>query len=361
MSVFNICEQFAPLALVTVPKVVAAASATPGPLVQLNLVRAVSQQAKRIDRSSMKAVLDALRVIDPTKAGLVHELDHALYTLLELPDGDLVLDYLSDILSPDDSGFGLKQFDSVKHQLATGDRDRLFKLVVRWLLTGNHKLCAAASDILTTAEHPTPFNTTTEGLGLTGADHIFLAYKAIGYLFTNPVVAASIIVASLRDCDKAAAKALGELLFDPLLVNYLGKARDYLRSIKAGDAAHGPVKKALKLADAYVKGLNTKGPIKELHPSEYQRSVERMRTQDMMRSAHKQAEKMSVIMSLVHRSTLLYGRKSITFVPDPNNKRRPVTMDLHSFSTSFELPRMEILDPVGLSLILLQFRVAKRR
>src|SRR5581483_7418748 len=125
-----------------------------------------------------------------------------------------------------------------------------------------------------------------------------------------------------------------------------------LQNIAAGDASHGPVKEALKQSDAYVRGLDTKAPIKELHPSEYQRGVERMRTEDIMRSAHKKAEQMSVFMSLVHRSTLLYGRKSITFVRDPNDKRRPVTMDMHSFTTSFELPRMEIIDPVGLNLML---------
>ncbi len=360
MSLFNICEQFAPLARVTMPKVVAAASATPGSLVQLTLVQALWLHPKRFDRGSMKAVLDALRVIDPTKTGIVHELDNALSTLLNLPDGDIALDYLTDILSSDDSGFDLEQFTNVKHQLATGDRDRLFKLVIRWFLTGNHRLCAAVPDILTAGEYATPFNTTTQGLGLTGADHMFLAYKAMGYLFSDPVVAASIMVASLRGCDRATARTLGELLFDPLLVNYGGKARDYLWTIKAGDAAHGPVRKALKQADAYVRGLNIKAPIKELHPSEYRRSVNRMRMEDMMRSTHKKAEKMSVFMSLVHRSTLLYGRKSLTFVPGPDNKRRPVTMDMHSFSTSFELPRMEIIDPVGLMLMLLHFRSAKR-
>jgi hypothetical protein len=360
MSLFNICEHFPPLAAVTVPKVVAAASATPGSLVQFNLVRAVWLHAKRIDRRSMEAVLHALRVVDPTKAGIVHDLDYALSTLLQLPDGDLALDYLTDILSQDDSGFDIKQFTTAKHQLGTGDRDRIFKLVVRWFLSGNHKLSAAVPDILMAGEYKKPFDTTTQGLGLTGDDHIFLAYKTMGYLFVNPVVAASIMVASLRNCDTLTAKTLGELLFDPLLINYGGEARDYLRTIKAGDPAYRPVKKALKQADAYVMGLDIKPPIKELQPSEYQRGVERMRTHDMMRGVQKRAEKTSVLMSLMHRSTLLYGRKSITFIPGPGNERRPVSMDMRSFRTSIELPRMEIIDPVGLNLMLLQFRVAKR-
>ncbi len=51
----------------------------------------------------------------------------------------------------------------------------------------------------------------------------------------------------------------------------------------------------------------------------------------------------------------------MTFVSEPGNQRRPVTMDLHSFSTSFELPRMEIVDAVGMSYMLLLFRSAKRK
>jgi hypothetical protein len=361
MSVFEICGQFPQLAPISVPKVIAAAVVMPGPLVQLNLVRALWLHSKLIDRMSVATTLQALKAIDPTKAGIVHELDNALNTLLETPAGDFALDFLTDILSLDGSGFNLKQFKSVKHHLATGDRERLFKLLVRWLLTGNQQLCSSLPEILTGAERAIPFDTSTVSLRLTGLDHVFLAYKVVGYLFTKPVVAASILVASLRGCDKATAVTVGELLFDPLLINYGGEARDYLKTIKRGDTAYKSVKKALRKADAYLKGLDIKEPIKELRSSEYQRNVERVRAYDMMRKAQKEAEKLSVFMSLVHRSTLLYGRKSITFVLGPNNKREAVTMDLQTISASFELPRMEIVDPVGLSVMLLAFRSAKRK
>jgi hypothetical protein len=64
-----------------------------------------------------------------------------------------------------------------------------------------------------------------------------------------------------------------------------------------------------------------------------------------MRKIQKDAEKQSVLFNLVHRSVLLYGRRSITYVQEPGNKRRPVSMDLHSFSHSIELPRSEVIDP----------------
>ena len=80
-----------------------------------------------------------------------------------------------------------------------------------------------------------------------------------------------------------------------------------------------------------------------------------------MRKTQKDAEKQSVLLSLVHRSVLLYGRRSITYVQEPGGKRRPVSMDMHSISHSFELPRSEIIDPVGLSVMLLTFRSARRK
>jgi hypothetical protein len=169
------------------------------------------------------------------------------------------------------------------------------------------------------------------------------------------------LVACLRGCDPATAKTIGELLFDPLLVNYGGKARDYLKTIKKDDTAYGPIKAALKAADIFIKGLKIDPQIKELRPSEYHYSVERRHAGDWMRKVQKDAEKHSVFLSLVHRSVLLYGRRSITYVQEPGNKRRPVSMDMHSFSHFFELPRSEVIDPVGLSIMLLAYRIAKRK
>src|SRR4029079_1493273 len=94
--------------------------------------------------------------------------------------------------------------------------------------------------------------------------------------------------------------------------------RDYLRTIKRGDRAYKQVRRALKLSDTHFTGLDIKDPIKELRPSDYQRSAERTRRRDMMRQVRKDANKQSILANLVHRSTLLHGRKSMTFVPGPS-------------------------------------------
>ena len=359
LSGFEICKQFPALAPRFVPQLLTAAVVTPSQTMLYNIAQELWLKASLFDRRSTALALDALKTTDPTMSGILDGLDLALKTMLDGAHADLALDFFTDVMAANDGGFSLDQFKSLVHELATGDRDRLFRLVVRWLLSGNPKLGRSVSDLFLQRERCVPFDATIAGMGLTSAQQVFLSYKALAWLFTNEVVAASIIVAALRSCDKATAAIIGGLLFDPLLTNYGGRAADYLRTIKRGDIAYGPVRKALKAGDAFIKALDTKGPIKELHPSEYQRSVERLHVQEMMRKAHKEAEKHSVLINLVHRSTLLYGRKSITFVQDPGNKRRAITMDLHSYETSFELPRFEIVDPVGLSVMLLQFRSAR--
>ena len=78
-----------------------------------------------------------------------------------------------------------------------------------------------------------------------------------------------------------------------------------------------------------------------------------------MRGAQKAAERQSVLFSLVHRSTLLYGKRSLTYIQGDDGSSKPFTMDLHSFGVSIEWPRRDILDPVGLDYMIRVYRVEK--
>jgi hypothetical protein len=190
---------------------------------------------------------------------------------------------------------------------------------------------------------------------------IFLCRKAIGFLFIKPLICCSIIVSVLRAGDREVEGPVTELLFDPILLSYGGDAKEYLKRIPATDPAYGPIQNALAKDEDFYAGLGTIGTIKELHPSDYQCDVVHQRTYDEMRTAYKIAESKSVMLSLVHRSTILYGKCSLTYVPDHDGGQRAVAMDLKSFGTSFELPRREILDPVGLDFMLRVYRAEKLR
>ena len=71
------------------------------------------------------------------------------------------------------------------------------------------------------------------------------------------------------------------------------------------------------------------------------------------------AEHKSVLLGLARRSVILYGKRSVTYVTDYDGSQRALAMELKSFEASFELPRREILDPVGLDYMLRVYRVEK--
>jgi hypothetical protein len=355
ISLLDLCEKVPELAPAYLPKAITKATVSPSSGLLFKLAQAIWMHAKFFNRSSVECLLDAFKSTDPTLSGIVHELDQAVVVLLQGENSDLALNFLTEIIARD-VGFKIDQFKSVKNELAQGGRERLFQLLVRWLGTESLSLGEASQQLLLIGNKDVPFDATTAKLKINDADRILLAHRSLGWLFTNDVIAASILVACLRGCKRNTAKVIGELLFDPLLVNYGGKAQDYLRTIKKGDKAYGPVRAALKASTAFVQGLEIEIPIKELRPSQYQRSIERRHATDFMRKMHRDAEKQSVFLNLVRRSIVLYGRRSVTYIQEPGGERRPFSMDMHSVSHSFELPRGEIVDPVGISIMLYAFR-----
>ena len=70
---------------------------------------------------------------------------------------------------------------------------------------------------------------------------------------------------------------------------------------------------ALKMYRRYEKDSDIKTPSKELQASSYQRGVVRQNHYIASHEIRKQAERQSIFFGSVHRSTLLYGRKAITY------------------------------------------------
>ncbi|NEH46940.1 hypothetical protein GR268_45050 [Rhizobium leguminosarum] len=99
--------------------------------------------------------------------------------------------------------------------------------------------------------------------------------------------------------------------------------------------------------------------INEFRPSERERQIEMQRQQETMARVHKDAEKRSVFMSLVSRSILLYGNRSISYFEDLNGSKQRNEMKLQSFSHTIEAPRLDIIDPFHLDYILRVFRSMK--
>jgi hypothetical protein len=190
---------------------------------------------------------------------------------------------------------------------------------------------------------------------------IFIFRKALGFLFIKPVSCCSVLVWALRSGNQEVQSAAIAHLFDIILVSYGGEASDYLKTISADDCAHPFVSDALAKQGEYHDKLKSADSIRELEPSDFQRAITSKKSCDEMAEAHKKAQKKSMLLSLVTRQVILYGRRTRSYVYGADGAHKSVDMEMHSFSASFEMPRRDILDPVGLNHILAVFRVEQFR
>ena len=339
-------------------RLVQAASRDPGPFTLNALARTVFLHRALLNDEALRIALAGLEAIKPEHAGTVQTIDVALRQLLGTASEGLALDFLTAKLR--DEKLCVENFATTAHELTSGNPQRLYELIVRWFISGNTALCRNASKLVG-IDRKRSFDTTVRPLGLSAEQQLFLCRKAIGFLFLKPVACCSIIVSILRAGNKDVEGPAAELLFNPILLNYGGDAKDYLKGIPATDPAYRPVQNALAKDAQFRAELMAIGTIKELHPSEYQRDVVRQQEHDVFRTAYKRAESKSVLLALAHRSTMLYGKRSLTYITDSEGAHRAIMTDLASFETSVELPLREILDPVGLDYMLRLFQTDKLR
>ncbi|MGD9584560.1 MAG: hypothetical protein AB7V26_12955 [Lysobacterales bacterium] len=304
-------------------------------------------------------LLEALAHLKPANKGTVERLDHGLQLLLETGHDAAAITYVTQLLSGPDDSLGLSDLDGFTRTLLSGPAERLSRVVVQWLQIGAPRLCDGLADALQSGSLSGPLlSLRAEDLAISPAAQVFICRKASGWCFLKPTTAASVLVSVLRVCDENTALEVQCLLVEPLLLNY-GGIREYLVRLAPDDVAKGRVDQALARNEAYLAALKDVPDIKEMHPSERHRHIEWRQKSDQMRNAHKQAQTQSVFLSLIRHCVVLYGNRTLTFVKDGQDSLRPVETDLRSFKVSYEMPRMELVDPVSLDFTLRTFRAEK--
>ncbi len=328
----------------------------PGPFTIHQCAVALWAYEKALIPEIVTFLLDALAHLDSANKGTVDALDIGLQTLLELGHDEAAISFVTRLLSRPDDDLELEALGSFSRALLSGSLDLLSRVVVQWLELGAPRLCGGLANVI---QGPgldgVPLNLKAEDLALSPLVQLFICRKAIGWFFFKPTTAASVLVSVLRTCDANTAQEVKSLLVDPLLQNYDG-IREYLESLAPDDSASRAVISALAQNEVYLEAIRTVPLIIELQPSEHHRRMESLRISDQMRNAHQKAESESTFLNMVSRSVLLYGNRSLSFVDDGQDNRRPIEVELHSHGISYEMPRMEVVDPVGLDCILRTFR-----
>lgn len=308
----------------------------------------------------LDVLLAHLRRTKPVNNRTIQNIDYGISALLENGDAGRAIELWENLLLAHPEALTGQQFDnairSVSQSPALNNR-----VLTRWLLRGNKALCERARLIVEAAHdrlvHPEIDPTEFGEDSFVSAR--FLARKAIGFLILRPESIASLLVSLMRFTHSDETRdELANLLFDPVVLNYPGSARTYVETLFAAET--GPAKeslgKVINQATEYESALNSVGRLPELHPSETQRQTYNRRQQRTMSESMKKAQSESVLLSMVSRSVLLYGRTSIHLLRGPDNTMHRTEIPLRSIGTEMELPRSLIIEPAEFDYMLRVFR-----
>ncbi|ETI64311.1 hypothetical protein C100_08025 [Sphingobium sp. C100] len=321
--------------------------------------RTLAFDPEHLSLTLIDALLDALLAIKGANKGTVEMLDLALMKLLKQGHAARTRRCLETLLRREDDPIELEQLDSLCYALREAGGQVFEDWIVAWLLDGDYALCGALNDALFGAgSDEFIFDIDFTRFGLREVDYAYLARKAIATFFLKQSVMTSLLVSLLRTAPPAATEAIVELVIDPILINYAGIRDEYLQPIadNAADPAQTAVQRALDGQDAYLAGLRSIGRVPELHPSERERRLEWQRHSDSMADAWRAARKKSIFASIATESLILYGTRAVSWFADHDDARRRIETPMGSISHSFEMPRVEIVDPLGLQMMLVHFR-----
>ena len=294
------------------------------------------------------ATFSALRYTDKQDIHTAKAIDSVLYQWDLDSDRTRVVEFLADLLTQEHDPLDLEILSDFRHHLRDQAGDVLGWYVVSLLLTGNPALCAAA-------EHLLPYNETRDGLdidldtfSLTPPSLLYLARKILGYCILNKESAAALLLSCLRTVTEQDREELEELVFFHLCLNYPTAIDWFETAIADADRATQSVERISSRVRAYVAELERYGTCAAFRPNDRERRLQRYRRADFQRGVHKKAEQGSVLWSLAHKATILYGTASIAYVyTDAGSEPRRQEVSMRAYEHFFEYPRLNVIDPVG--------------
>jgi len=314
---------------------------------------------KELPDKSLNLLLDSLKVISPDHKSTIDNIDYFLYDSLKCDKSNIATKYLESFLQ-ENNDIPITTFDSFTAELYNKHHSTLNQLATRWFLSGNYQLMRAVKDILKQG-HGNGIELFVDKNELSqnkfDGIYFFLTRKAIGWLYTEPVTAASFLISLLKIAQKVEAETITELLFHPLLISYPGNVKDYIEKIlPESKKIEKYLKYTLDQLDRYHNGFPEFNDLAELRPSLTQKETYSRYFSRLMNDAFKEAQKHSITSQLFHTSVLLYGKESIWHTNTPDGETCRTQTPLHSIGASIEFPSLPFLDPIGIEHMLYVFK-----
>lgn len=341
-------------------EVIRRASIGGGPLTRWSAARSLRLHRALLQSEAFGPLMETLSETTPEELGTVGVIDGVMHTLASEGKGQEARTLVATLIDQSDEAIKLENFPCFVSSLSTSD-ELLTRMTLAWLSSGSHALChSLMSHFQRVREEAGPaISVPADAMPRSDSDFGFVARKAVGWLILKPVTAASILIALMRHCGEEEANNITYLLGSMLLLNY-SSVQVYLENLRDDEKVGGRVTSLLASGQAYMDGLKSVPDLPELCPSDAHRRIQYEQRALRALESGKAARKQSVFLSMIKQSRILHGAGALSTVHGSNGERHRVDMPFHSIEYSVEMPRQEIIDPVGFDMVLRTFRMERR-
>lgn len=306
--------------------------------------------------SIMHLVVKQLTNVSSEQKNIIDNIDHFLVRAVERGESCLAIELLESILV---KGVKFKSLDYFSNELINKHHELRNHIVTKWLLSGEIPLCRSIMDLIHDATGKRIELKAEMALLDNEVKKLFVSRKVIGWLFTTPIAAASFILSISEFSSLNTIKKLEEILYYPLLLSYPGELKRFFQSLINNDIQKHLSKRLLAQHDSYCADIEGVFKISELKAPSENLSVYWKDVEKNMQKAHEEASKFSFIQMLAKTQILLYGNSSVYYMHQSEGKPIRQEMQMHTFSHSTEMPRLNVLDPVSLDFCLITWRCEK--
>ena len=314
------------------------------------IIRGIYVNRKVYTEEMIDASLAAIQNYHSGVTSLIHEIDSMLYQWDIDVDRQRIMRFLIAILGKKTHTITIDKLENFNHKLRAKSGELLGWFVVSLLLTGEHQLCLAANQLLPRSDVPDGFDIDLAQFLLDGPMTLFLSRKIIGYCYTNVTCTCAMLMSCMRTVSGDHRGELEKTVFKYFLINYPNAIASFRNHISSpSDPARPSVKRLSQDIGTYLKRLGQNGLCDAFSPSERERQLQHYRLSDTMDKIQREAFERSIISKIAHRSIVLYGTGSVNYVDvgDGSQPRRQVCSS-SSVTEAYEIPRLSVLDPVGL-------------
>lgn len=315
----------------------------------------------KLSSSITDLLLKSLKRVKLKNKETIRNIEYGLVHLINKNQEEKTITFLEDYLIQNEECLSINLFSYLKQEILKNTL-LLNKVSTRWFLSKKVKLCQAIFDIVREGHREDIILSIDKNLIKKHQNQgacLFIARKAVGWLFTNPISCTSFILSLMEFSKEDEASEIAELLFNPLMMSYHDKVKRYLEDTipLQSERLKKLLLNSLSKLKEYQEGLISTQNIPELLPTQAQREAHSRLINKQFNESFKIAQKNSIMNLIATKYILLYGRKSIHHVDTPDGSTGRMENVMNKIESSALLPSLELLDPNGLDFMLRIFRV----